>query len=337
MNEMARKFIPGLRLSELFYEQAVLPLLNEAIPGLSHSAGLLDSGSEVFGFDTPRSTDHHWGPRVLIFLFEDDHQQYAKAIGDYLACHLPYDFMGYSTNFGEPDEIGVQVLEPISSGPVRHRVVLMTVESFCRKWLAGYEPKADISLHDWKRWPMQSLFAIRKGRLFRDDLHIESLRQQLWFYPRDVMLYLLSKHWGSIEAEEAFVGRCGEVGDELGSHLIACRMVDALIKITFLLEREYYPYSKWIGTAFKQLSSYKWLSSHFRGVMHATDWHERERHLSEAYTKVLALQNRVAGLPCVEPQVSRFHDRPFLVPHAGRIATLIRAATEDKSVLSEPR
>ena len=47
-------------------------------------------------------------------------------------------------------------------------------------------------------------------------------------------------------------------------------MVDALIKITFLLEREYYPYSKWIGTAFKQLSSYKWLIPHFRGVMHAT-------------------------------------------------------------------
>jgi hypothetical protein len=335
MNKIVHEFIPGLQLSELFYEQAVLPLLKEAIPGLSHSAGLLDSGSEVFGFDTSRSTDHYWGPRVLIFLSEDDHHRYAKAIGDYLACHHPYDFMGYSTNFSAPDDNGVQVLEPISSGFVRHRVAITTVTSFCRKSLAGYDPKADMSLHEWKRCPMQSLFAFRKGRLFRDDLQIESLRQRLWFYPREVMLYLLSRHWDSIEEEEAFVGRCGEAGDELGSHLIACRIIDALLKITFLLEREYYPYSKWLCTAFKELSSYKSLIPYIRGVIHAGDWHERERHLSKAYTIILALQNQVAGLPYIEPQVSCFYGRPFLVPHAGRIAGLIRAAIEDKSVLSE--
>lgn len=189
---MAPVFIPGLQLSEQFYQQAVLPLLHQAIPRLSHSAGLLDAGSEVFGFDTPRSTDHHWGPRVLIFLSDNDYQQYAKRLNDDLAQHLPYEFMGYSTHFSEPDDFGVQLLEPIHSGPVRHRVAITTVASFCRKWLAGYDPQTDASLHDWKRWPMQSLFAIRKGCLFHDDLHLESLRQRLWFYPRDVMLYLLS-------------------------------------------------------------------------------------------------------------------------------------------------
>ena len=130
------------------------------------------------------------------------------------------------------------------------------------------------------------------------------------------------------------MGRSGEVGDALGSHLIACRIVEALIKITFLLEREYYPYSKWLGTAFKPLASYPKLMPHFWGVLHAAEWQEREQHLSAAYTTVLALHNRVAGLPAVEPQVSRFHERPFLVSHAGRIATGLRAAIEDKSILS---
>ncbi|ETW96027.1 MAG: hypothetical protein ETSY1_28210 [Candidatus Entotheonella factor] len=331
---MAPVFIPGLQLSEQFYQQAVLPLLHQAIPRLSHSAGLLDAGSEVFGFDTPRSTDHHWGPRVLIFLSDNDYQQYAKRLNDDLAQHLPYEFMGYSTHFSEPDDFGVQLLEPIHSGPVRHRVAITTVASFCRKWLAGYDPQTDASLHDWKRWPMQSLFAIRKGCLFHDDLHLESLRQRLWFYPRDVMLYLLSELWSRIEEEEAFVGRCGEMSDELGSHLIACRMVDALIKMTFLLEGEYYPYSKWLGTAFKQLSSSRALMPHFQGVMHAADWHEREHHLSAAYAEVIALQSQVDGLPAVEPQVSPFYTRPFLVPHAGNIVIRLREAIEDPSILS---
>jgi hypothetical protein len=39
-----------------------------AIRRSPHAAALLDSGSEVLGFDDAMSTDHHWGPRVLLLL-----------------------------------------------------------------------------------------------------------------------------------------------------------------------------------------------------------------------------------------------------------------------------
>ena len=68
----APPFVPGLTLSKRFYTDVVRPLLAERFPGLAYSAALLGAGSEVFGYDTPMSTDHDWGPRVLLFLPEDD-------------------------------------------------------------------------------------------------------------------------------------------------------------------------------------------------------------------------------------------------------------------------
>lgn len=44
------EFVPGLELSRSFYEEVVRPLLDDAFPGLVHSAALLGPGSEVLGF-----------------------------------------------------------------------------------------------------------------------------------------------------------------------------------------------------------------------------------------------------------------------------------------------
>jgi hypothetical protein len=60
-------FIAGLRLGKLFYLEAVEPILNASFPGLQVSAALIGSGSEILGFDTEMSADHHRGPRVMLF------------------------------------------------------------------------------------------------------------------------------------------------------------------------------------------------------------------------------------------------------------------------------
>jgi hypothetical protein len=62
------KFIPGLRLSRLFYQKEVKPILDKEFPSLRYSAAVIGWGSEVLGFDTPISRDHHWGPRVAFIL-----------------------------------------------------------------------------------------------------------------------------------------------------------------------------------------------------------------------------------------------------------------------------
>lgn len=55
------EFVPGIELGRRFYREAVEPILQRTFPDLRYSAGLIGTGSEVLGFDTERSSDHHWG------------------------------------------------------------------------------------------------------------------------------------------------------------------------------------------------------------------------------------------------------------------------------------
>src|SRR5262245_45840665 len=117
-------FIPGIELAGKFYKEAVRPILESDFPGVPYSAELLGSGSEVLGFDTAMSADHHCGPRAMVFLSESDYERYAGAITESLRQKLPVRFCGYSTNFSEPDpqDHNVRLLQEVETGPVDHRV-----------------------------------------------------------------------------------------------------------------------------------------------------------------------------------------------------------------------
>src|SRR4051812_32941104 len=95
-------FIPGLELSRFFFVEMVKPILNIEFPDLQFSAALIGSGSEILGFDTELSSDHHWGPRVMLFVKEGDYERCHDAINEILRHKLPPKFRGYSTNFTLP-------------------------------------------------------------------------------------------------------------------------------------------------------------------------------------------------------------------------------------------
>jgi hypothetical protein len=105
-------FVPGLVLTEGFYREAVKPILESHFRGLPHSAALIGFGSEELAFDTEMSTDHSWGPRVMLFLSPDDFVTKKDAIWEVLSHQLPREYLGYPTNFSPPDpnDNGVQQL-----------------------------------------------------------------------------------------------------------------------------------------------------------------------------------------------------------------------------------
>lgn len=326
------KFIPGLQLSKLYYQQAVKPILDKLFPKLKYSAALFGWGSEVLGFDTEIARDHHWGPRVFIFLSEKDYPKYKDQINTSLSENLPYEFMGYVTNFSEPAPNGVRHAIKITKGPVNHMVNVYTIKSFWEMRLQ-FDPYKKITSRDWLTFPQQRLLEMVSGEVFYDGLNeLNKIREKFDYYPKDVWLYLLASQWTKISQEEAFVGRTGDTGDELGSQVVASRIVRELMKLSFLMERKYAPYSKWFGTAFSKLSIAKKLGRALRKVLLSKLWKEREKELAKAYEIVATFHNVLKITKPLPTKVTKYYGRPYLVIHADAFAEAIRKEIKDKEL-----
>jgi hypothetical protein len=328
-------FIKGLDLCELFYTEAVEPILAQRFPGLIYSAALIGQGSEVLGFDTSQSVDHDWGPRLMLFLAEADHEIHRDEIDAALRQELPAEIRGYPTNFGLHDD-ETAVMSAVDSGPIHHGVIILTVRSFFRSVLK-FDPSGDIRAVDWVSVPENQLLMVTSGRVFHDGLgQLGPIRSRLRYYPDDVWVYLLAAQWRRIAQEEAFMGRCGQVGDDLGSRLIAARLVRDLMRLCFLMERRYAPYIKWFGSAFTQLDCASELVPVFMHVMAASTWQERQTHLTIAYEFLATMHNALGVTPPLTAVVSQYHNRPFLVIHGDRFVDALRAQIKDPEVLALP-
>lgn len=328
-------FIPGLELAEAFYQEAVRPILDQSFPGLRYAAALLGSGSEVLGYDSPRSMDHHWGPRLHLFLPEERYQDSADSIRATLTERLPTRVRGFPTSFGPRDEFGVRLLQSIERGPIQHMVVATTAGRFFEAVL-GVDPCGPLPNRVWLVLPQQRLLEVTAGKVFHDDLELDPLRSQFSWYPRDVWLYLLSAQWKRIAQEEAFVGRTGEAGDDTGSAIVAARLVRDLMRLTFLMERRYAPYSKWLGTAFSRLAAAPSLQPRFRAALASRTWTEREAALAQAYSVAAGLHNDLGVTEPLPTTVSGFYGRPYRVLHAERFADALKEGIRDSALRGLP-
>jgi hypothetical protein len=326
-------FLPGRELSAAFYREAVRPLLDQHLPGLRHSAGLVGAGSEVLGFDTERSIDHNWGPRLQLFVLEPD-----ARIEAMLASHLPYRFRGWSTSFtpAPPGEPRTRLLEDRDEGPIHHRVEVHQPDRFFGD-LLGFDPAAGVTVEDWLATPSQILRSVTSAAVYHDGLGVLGrTRRVLEWYPRDMWLHLLASKWRRIAQEEHLMGRAGEVGDDLGSRLLAARLVRDLMRLAFLQERRHAPYAKWFGTAFRELDSATGLMPLLQEAVTGSDWRVREAALSGAYELVAEAHNRLGLTESVQATVRPFHDRPFRVLDANRFAAACGGAIADPRIRRLP-
>ena len=331
--EDARPRVPGLELSRLFFAEAVRPVLDDVVPGLRYAAGLLGSGSEVLGFDTEMSTDHHWGPRVDLFVEERDLDPARDAVRAALAERLPHRFRGWPTSFTDPDpaDHDTRLLDPRERGPVRHRVEVYTASGFFRAYL-GVDPAEPLAPADWLTLPEQKLRTIASGGVFHDAIGLGAWRERLAYYPRDVWYYLLAAGWARIGQEEHLMGRAGHAGDEIGSALIGGRLVRDVMRLSFLMERTYAPYPKWLGTAFARLRAAAELTPWLRAALAATSWRERQDALVPAYRTIATMHNALAITDALPTEPRDFFGRPFKVIALHGFADAIVARIEDPAV-----
>jgi hypothetical protein len=134
-------------------------------PGLVHTAALIGTGSEVLGFDTQRSIDHDWGPRLYLFPAADDLAEHGPRISALLAKRLPATVAAYSTNL------------------LRHGIVVGELG----EWLTGhlgFNPLRGITTLECLATPTQALADVTTGAVRHDGLdHLHPVRGALSWYP----------------------------------------------------------------------------------------------------------------------------------------------------------
>jgi len=296
----------------LFYEEAVRPIMERRFPSLKHGAGRLEAGSEVLGFDTPTSMDHGWGLHVTLFVTSSEWTtELAADVKRVMAAGLPYEFRGFPTHFAQPWSVMTRTTER----PINHGVRLADAPGLIQGWVGmdvlGVWPPP---VEQWLIASEDHLRSVVCGPVYRDDTgELALARERLCWYPHDVWLYLLASIWRRISQEEAFPGRCGDVGDEAGSLIVAGRLVRDVMRLGFLMERQYAPYAKWFGSAFARLECAPRFTPSLMGALKADTWQERDRHLAAAYETAARMHNALGITPPLDTGSGlRYPERPYL-------------------------
>ncbi|CEJ93191.1 hypothetical protein VHEMI08800 [[Torrubiella] hemipterigena] len=330
------EFRPALELCGDFFRQVVKPILDNELPALKYGAALIGPGSEVYGFDTEMSMDHDWGLRVFLFLTDEDASQ-GDAITELLGNKLPTTWEGFPGAIETLTTTSTvrQMEDDKATRPLKHHVTPITLGKFCLAQLAYDFTARPPTAAEWLSIPSHALREMVCGAVYHDATgQIALLRRTLAWYPRDVYLYMLAAGCQRIGQESHLMPRAGYAGSELGSAIIASRLVRDIMNLCFLLEKQYAPYAKWFGAGFSRLECGSELEPLLLTAQTAATWQARQDALVQCYDVVTKILVKELGLEGKVPATSvPFHDRPWLIMPSEQLVEAIVQLIQDPDVL----
>jgi hypothetical protein len=311
-------FRPGLALAEAFYADVVAPLID-----VSHTACLLGEGSEILGYDSARSTDHEWGPRVQLFVSADHVDRVQSAI----AHSLPAEYDGLPTAWYS-----------LATNTVTHHIEVTTFDEWILAQL-GIDPRQGMDHAAWLGLAHQRLLYVTRGKVFRDDAgELTRVRSALAWYPTDVWRWLLASQWYLIGNTEPLIGRTLEAGDQRGARLLTAKLCKLIMHMAFLQERRYWPYDKWLGTAFAELEAAATLGPLIDAALEQTPTIGADSAISRALTTLGDRHTALALSEPVTPVIGDFQVnindavRPYPVLNTSDFVAATTAAITDPAL-----
>lgn len=308
----------GIDLARAYWADVVRPILDEHAPGIPRAAARIGAGSDVLGLADAMSRDHDWGLRLQVVVAPE----HREAVHTLLAERLPREYAGLPTRFAFTGEEQPRLALDVPS--VDDLVATL-----------GFDPRRGGSATDWLSLTGQAVLEVVAGEVFEDSAgELTSLREALRWYPDDVWRHIIACDWQRLDQELPLLARAGDRGDDLGSRVIAARLVGVTLHLGFMLSRAWPPYPKWRGTAFARLPLPASVGEHLAATLAATGWRERTDHLAAALDDLAAVQG-AAGMPAPTPACVPFWDRPYLHLDHSLIPGLL-ATIDDPEVRALP-
>jgi len=295
-------FIPSLELSRMLYEEEIEPIMEKKFHNLKYAAATLGMCSEILGLDDEVSMDHEWGPRVIIFLSENDYLRYSKDMMPIFQELLPSKFRGFPMMWRKP---GVDIHNTRET--ILYHVSVRTVPAVL-KFYGGITslPLEDV---DWLRISEQHLLEFTSGVVYRDDIgEVTKARGLLTYYPDNVLRFLLMAEWYTVNGDWFPIGRIGSRGDKLGLRIQAAKVGNRLMRIAFMVGRKYFPHKKWFGTLFKELPLAYVLEPILLELFKEEKWQKVEEKICEASSVLLQEQNKLGITPKIIIEAEKVDD-----------------------------
>lgn len=228
-------------VSRRFFQQIVLPLLNQEFPEVAQTAafGVFGLGSEAYGRDDVLSRDHHWGLRIDALMPEPVYRDYADRLRSTLPLLLPPQFEGNSLREGHVAGAG---LAPESVPAFLRRSIGLT-----------HPPTTDV---EWLGIPEEDIVHIINGEVWHDpDGEFTRIRAQFQGYYPDPVWKRRIAHWCRYySGMGVYALRRAILRDnELYAATAFGKAIRWGVQLAFLLDRTYFPYDKWLLAAFAGL------------------------------------------------------------------------------------
>lgn len=235
---MARSIID---VSRDFFEQVVRPILTEEFPRETAQTafGVFGYGSEALRLDDEYSRDHHWGLRIDALMpddvFENRRQEMLRVVDE----RIPDSFQGHSLREGHVAGAG---LAPDSLTAYLQRTI-------------GLD-RAPETYEEWLRIPEEDIIHVINGEVWHDPLgEFSAIRRHFDdYYPEPVRRRRIA-HWcryfsgmGAYAMKRALLRE-----NEYYAAVAFGKAIRWGVQLAFLLDRQYYPYDKWIMAFFARL------------------------------------------------------------------------------------
>lgn len=229
----------GLELAQAFYREVGAPALEQEFPHLVPrlAIGLAGEGSECFGFDDQLSRDHDWGAGFCIWMTREDFLRFGPQV------QALYDALPRSDRF-----------PPRTGDAGNNRVGCLSTENWYHRYTGT--PEGPQNLEQWRAVPEAFLATAVNGAVFSDPLgEFSAIRNRLLaFYPEDIRLKKLAARAAVMaQAGQYNYPRCLRRGEAVAAQLALDEFIRAAISMTYLLNRRYCPFYKWMHRGLSEL------------------------------------------------------------------------------------
>ncbi|MBS13759.1 MAG: hypothetical protein CME19_19450 [Gemmatimonadetes bacterium] len=229
-----------VHISRAFFEEVVQSILETELPEVAQVAacGVFGYGSECFGMDDEVSRDHHFGLRIDVLLPDEVHRSASSTVIETVGTQLPSSFRGYDLREGHVAGAG---LAPESLEAFLTRTIGLT-----------RGPETNV---EWLKMPEEDIVHVTNGEVWYDPSGtFTGIRDTLSYYPDPVWLRRIS-HWcrylsgmGVYALNRALIRKNYQYAS-----ITFARSIKWAIEIAFMLNRQYFPYDKWLDAYFRRL------------------------------------------------------------------------------------